>query len=110
MLIEVNKHTVSYYSEAGEWLDGDHRLIEEEYVPDFKLMDDDRGMIDAIQHLRRMESFAASIDPVPNSIGEHNWLTGRYEHPYENTTQETSVYIRDTDDITRAIIFAAVTA
>ncbi|MEU7830348.1 hypothetical protein [Nonomuraea sp. NPDC049129] len=110
MLIEANKRTISYYDENGEWMDGDSRLIEEECVPDFTLVDDDRGMIDAIQHLRRMESFESSIHPVSTHVREWDWLTGRYEHPYENTELETTVRIHDTDDITRGIIFAAVTA
>lgn len=110
MIIEISKRVVSYYDEKGEWMDGDSRLIEEEHVPNFALADDDRGMIDVIQHLRRIESFEASVDPIPTRVGEWCWLSGRYSHPYENTELETTVRISGTDDITRAIIFAAVTA
>lgn len=115
MVIEIRRRTVSCYDESGEWMDGDYRVIEEHHTPDIEIDADDieahkSDVLAAIHYPRTMESFESSIDPVPNRIGGHNWLTGRYEHPYENSALETTVRISDTDDITRAIIFAAVVA
>lgn len=94
--IEINRRITSPYSESGEWLDGDVRVISEQptdtesYDPEWDY-DNEGHVWWAIHRLRPMESFESGMYPIPDEVREHAWLLGCYEHPYKSDHHETTV-------------------
>jgi hypothetical protein len=93
--IMTHRQIVSYYDENGEWLDGDHRVISDlgydvkTYVPEPPDGPSHNGW--AIAEIRRTDAREPNCWPIGNFLGEHAWLSGRYESPVNNEVWETSI-------------------
>lgn len=114
MKIEIHKRVVDYYDENGDWLDGDYRLIYESGTSVFEIDEDDvelygSDVAAAVHYIQREGVQEASVYPIPVSIHEHTWLSGSYQHPYSGHWTETSIWVKECDDIKRSVIFREVT-
>lgn len=112
--IEVTREDVSYYSETGDWLDGDRRVIRDHgtdvdtYGPDDA---DLAPILWAAERINRTDASQPSIDPLPDEISGREWLSGTYTDPYDNRLlTETSARLEgDWTPAERAEVFNRVT-
>jgi len=115
-MIEISKQDVSYNSEDGEPLDGDRRMIRD-HGTDVRVFgdafDQDEGnwapVTWATEVISQTDAYEPSVYPIPAELPEHAWLSGSYEHPYLDQTEETSVRLTGAwTPAERAEVFRAV--
>ena len=126
--IEVTRHVVAYHAERCEiteadhectadctWLDGDKRELEapatETITPDADDLEwhDGSVIVWAADHIwTKTDATEPSVSPVPDTLGEHEWLSGAHADPYEGDWRVTETTVRLTGDWTpeeRAQVF-----
>jgi hypothetical protein len=94
-VIEIRRLDVSYNDEDGNPLDGDWRMISDhgtstdEFDPEFA--DEDTPVTWAAEQINKTDAFQPSTDPIPDEIGDNEWLSGTHEDGYGRWTEETTV-------------------
>lgn len=97
------------------WLDGDKRELEapatETVTPDADDLEwhDGSVIVWAADHIwTKTDATEPSVSPVPDTLGEHEWLSGAHADPYEGDWRVTETTVRLTGDWTpeeRAQVF-----
>ena len=110
-VIEISRQDIDPYTESGEWMDGDRRVLQD-YPTETETYDADEAEFYgtpeewAAERISRTDAYEPSSSPVGTELPAHAWLSGSYEDPYTTKITETSVRLTgDWTDRERAEIF-----
>lgn len=109
-VIEVSKEDVSYYAEDGTPFEGDRRVIRDHGTETDTWEAGGPGPVAwAVAWLKCTDAEDPSLYPIGDEVPAHAWLSGRYVHPYDGTTLESSYRLTgDWTPAERAEVFRAV--